>query len=104
MYVTYCSEVVESYSEWMSQIVSAGLFGNRPWLDAKVKKLEVDEAVIDWLLSNKNISDRFTLYFNGQTAAWVFYTAQFDTGFAMRCRFNGASPVIVDSCIAVSGE
>lgn len=104
-YVVYCSEIVESYVEWMSQLVASSIYGNRSWLDAKIKKLDVDETVVDWLQSNKeNISDHYTLVFNGQTAAWVFYTAKFDTGFAMRCRFNGTSPVYVDNCIAVSAE
>ena len=38
----------------------------------------------------------------GQYADWIYISVEFDTGFAMVCRFREASPVLLDQCVEVS--
>lgn len=99
--VLYCDDYDSKFRAWMGQMARAGLYGERPWLDASLKLLTVNEDVLSWLSAHKDqLSESYDTRRDGQQEGWVFMTARFDTGFEMTCRFTGAQPVLVEQCQA----
>jgi hypothetical protein len=101
--VIYCDNLSQRFTDWVGELVGAGLYGERPWLEAKIKRLTVDEPVVDWLGTHQNqLSESYQWNRYGQYADWIYISVEFDTGFTMLCRFREASPVLVDQCVELS--
>lgn len=97
--VIYCDDFSAKFENWMGDIIHAGLSGERPWLDAKVRHLEVDATVLAWLESHgSQMSETYEIDMSVPQNGWIFITAQFDSGFSMDCRFHDAAPIVVDQC------
>jgi hypothetical protein len=72
-------------------------------MEAKIKRLTVDESVVDWLgVHRDQLSETYEWKRYGQYTDWIYISVEFDTGFAMLCRFREASPVLVDQCVEVN--
>lgn len=98
--VLYCDDFSSKFTAWVGDLVHAGLYGERAWLDAKMKRLAVDDAVVDWLAAHRDqLSETYEVSRDSQQGGWVFMSARFDTGFEMLCRFHGAAPIQVDQCM-----
>ncbi len=101
--VIYCDDYSKRVAGWVSDLVRNGLYGERPWLEAKVRRLEVSEGVIDWLAAHQEqLSENFEVRRESQQSGWVYIVVRFDTGFEMVCRFRGAQPTVVDQCMETS--
>jgi len=97
--VGYCSPISDTYQDWMNELVRAGLYGERAWLNGDDPSLVVDEAVITWLNNHSDqLGETFASTRSSQHGAWIFMSARFDTGFEIECRFRGTTPVAVDQC------
>jgi len=101
--VIYCDDFGTKFDDWMGQLAQAGLSGEQPWLEGKLKLLTVNEGVLSWLSAHEDqLSETYEARQLGRQEGWVFMTARFDTGFEMTCRFIGAQPVLVDQCQAAN--
>ena len=101
--VIYCDNLSQRFTDWVGELVRAGLFGERPWLETDIKRLMVNESVVDWLGAHREqLSETYEWKRQGQYADWIYISVEFDTGFAMVCRFREASPVLLDQCVEVS--
>jgi len=101
--VIYCDDFSQKFAAWMDDLVRAGLYDERPWLDARMQRLAVDDTVVAWLGAHSDqLSETYEVSRAGQRGGWVFMSARFDTGFEMMCRFRGATPVLVDQCVEAS--
>ncbi len=101
--VIYCDDFSQKFATWMGDLVRAGLYGERPWLEAKMRRLAVDDTVLTWLAAHRDqLSETYQASRVGQQGGWVLMSARFDTGFEMTCRFRGATPVLVDQCLETS--
>ncbi|MFQ6102066.1 MAG: hypothetical protein ACE5OS_12655 [Anaerolineae bacterium] len=101
--VVYCGDFSQKFAAWMGDLVHAGLYDERPWLDAKMRRLAVNDVVVAWLAAHSDqLSETYEVSRDGQQGGWVFMSARFDTGFEMVCRFRGATPVLVDQCLETS--
>lgn len=97
--VVHCDDFSQKLSNWMGDLIHAGITGEQRWADDRMKLLLVDEPVLTWLRDyGDQLSETYTLTRTGQQGPWIFMTAQFDTGFGMRCRFQGAPQVRVERC------
>jgi hypothetical protein len=97
--VLYCDDFSTKFAAWMEDLIRAGLYGERGWLDDKMKRLVVDDAVIDWLAAHGDqLSENYEVSRDGQQGGWILMSARFDTGLEMLCRFHGATPIQVDQC------
>ena len=98
--VVHCDDFSRKFADWMDDLVHAGLHDERRWLDARVRYLAVDDAVVAWLADHRDqLSAGYELTWAGQQGGCVFMSARFDSGFEMTCRFLGAAPVRVDQCV-----
>jgi len=98
--VLYCENFNQRLLGWANDLVHAGLYGERLWEDAKVKRLAVDDTVIAWLSAHGDqFSENYVVIRDSQEGGWVFVTVKFDTGFAMSCRLRQAAPAVIDQCI-----
>lgn len=98
--VIYCDDFSKKFAAWMGDLARASLYNERPWLDARIRRLAVDDTVVAWLVAHRDqLSETYEVSRDGQQGGWVFMSARFDTGFEMLCRFRGATPVIVDQCV-----
>jgi len=99
--VIYCDDFSTRLDGWMHDLVNAGLTGNEPWLEAQVRRLDVDAPVTAVLSSfSSQMNSDFVTTFSGQASRWVFVKAIFDDGLSLTCRFRDAAPVIVDTCFS----
>lgn len=97
--VIYCDDFSKRLSGWVEDLIYAGLYGEQPWLEGKVKRLIVDESVVAWLEAHQEeLSENYGMIWDPQTGGWNFVRISFDTGFEMVCRFRDAQPVLVDQC------
>ncbi|MBN1147126.1 MAG: hypothetical protein JXA78_07710 [Anaerolineales bacterium] len=100
--VIYCDDFRARLMGWADDLVRAGLYGERPWEEAKVRRLVVENTVVAWLAAHRDqLSENYQAERASQQSGWVFVSVQFDTGFNMLCRFRNAAPVVVDQCIEV---
>jgi hypothetical protein len=98
--VLYCENFNARLLGWVDDLVRSGMYAERPWEEAKVKRLSVDDTVIAWLSAHsEQFSEDYTVMRDGQEGGWVFITVEFDTGFRMSCRLRQAAPTIIDQCI-----
>jgi hypothetical protein len=101
--VIYCDDFSQKYAAWTDDLVHAGMYGERRWLDTRIRRLEVEEAVLDWLtVHREQLSERYEVSRVGQQSRWILMSVQFDTGFEMTCYFRGARPVLVNQCVETS--
>jgi hypothetical protein len=101
--VIYCDDYSKRVEGWVGDLVRSGLSGERPWLEAKVRRLDVSESVIDWLAYHQEqLSANYEVQRESQQSGWVHIRVRFDTGFEVICRFRGAQPTVVDQCIETS--
>lgn len=101
--VVYCQDLSQKLDGWMDDLVRAGLYDERPWLDEQTQHLAVDDIVLAWLTDHAaQLSETYEVSRAGQQGGWLFMSARFDTGFEMVCRFRGTSPVVVDQCVETS--
>jgi hypothetical protein len=101
--VIYCDNLSQRFTDWVGELVRAGLYGERPWLEADIKRLVVHESVVDWLGAHRDqLSETYEWKRHGQYADWIYISVEFDTGFGMLCRFREASPVLLDQCVEFS--
>ncbi len=102
--VVYCQDLSQKLAGWMDDLVRAGLYDERPWLDEQTQHLAVDDIVLAWLADHQaQLGETYQLSRAGQRGGWLFMSARFDSGFEMVCRFRGTSPVTVDQCIEEHG-
>jgi hypothetical protein len=103
--VVYCDDFSERLSSWVGELVRAGLYEEHPWLEPKIRRLDVTESVVDWLVAHgEQLSENFTIQREGQQSGWVYVDVRFDNGFAMRCRFRDVQLTVVDQCVQVAGD
>lgn len=101
--VVYCDNFSQRITDWIEELVRAGLYGERPWLEADIKRLMVHESVVDWLGAHRDqLSETYEWKKQAQYADWFYISIQFDTGFEMVCRFREATPVLLDQCVETS--
>jgi hypothetical protein len=101
--VIYCDDFSQWVAEWVNELVRAGLYGEIPWKDARIKRLVVEDSVVLWLTAHRDqLSENYVAIRDGQQSNWFFERIRFDTGFEMLCRFSGTTPVIVDQCVELS--
>ena len=101
--LVYCDDFAKRVAGWVDQLVNNALYEERPWLDAKMRRLDVDESVIDWLAEHRDqISENYEVGRESQQSSWVYTWVRFDTGFEMVCRFRDVQPTVVDQCYEVS--
>ncbi len=101
--VVYCDDFGKRLSGWVGELARAGLYEERPWLEAKVRRLDVTESVIDWLLAHRDLlSENYEVRWESQQSGWVYVHVRFDNGFEMFCRFRGVQPTVVDQCTEAS--
>jgi hypothetical protein len=101
--VIYCDDFSQWVAEWVNELVRAGLYGEIPWKDARIKRLVVEDSVVLWLTAHRDqLSENYVAIRDGQQSNWFFVRIRFDTGFEMLCRFSGTTPVIVDQCVELS--
>ena len=99
-HVLYCDDFSTKFVAWMGDLVEAGLYGERAWLEAKMRRLVVDDAAVDWLVVHSDqLSETYEVSRDGQQGGWILMSARFDTGFEILCRFHGAAPIVVDQCV-----
>ena len=101
--ILYCENFNVRLLDWVSYLVRAGMYAERPWEEVKVKRLSVDDTVIAWLDAyGERFSEDYVVIWDGQEGGWVFITVEFDTGFSMSCRLRQAAPAVIDQCIEVN--
>lgn len=97
--VIYCDNLSQRFTDWVGDLVRAGLYGERPWLEADIKRLMVHESVVDWINTYRDqLSETYEWKRYGQYADWIYISVEFDTGFKMLCRFRDTAPVLLDKC------
>jgi hypothetical protein len=100
--VIYCDDFSAKFAAWMGDLIQAGISGERPWLDDRVRHLAVDDPVLSWLESHgSQMSETYEIDMGTRQNGWIFMSAQFDTGFGMVCRFHSAAPIVVDQCMQI---
>jgi hypothetical protein len=98
--VLYCDDFGEKFTGWMGDLVHAGLYDERLWLDERMRRLTVDDAVVNWLAARREqLGENFQVSRDGQQGGWILMSARFDNGFEILCRFQGATPIRVDQCV-----
>ena len=97
--VVYCDDFSKRLAGWVNQLVRNALYAERPWLETPIRRLDVNERVIDWLADHRvRISENYEVARESQQSGWVYMRVRFDTGFEMVCRFRGIQPTVVDQC------
>lgn len=102
--VVYCDDFSQRLSIWVGDLVHAGLTGERRWLEARVRRLAVQDDAVTWLGAHRDqLSETYEARRVGHQGGWILTSIRFDTGFEILCRFHEAAPVMVDQCDEVSG-
>ncbi len=98
-HVIYCDDYSRRFAGWMSDLVRAGLYGERPWEEATVRRLKVGDEVLAVLEANRDYLAEEYVLSREEVAGRVFLTAHFADGAAMTCLFHGAAPVVAERCV-----
>lgn len=98
-HVAYCDDFSKKFADWMDNLIHAGLTGEHRWLDAPVRRLQVDDTVTAWLTEPRGqLEGDYEVSRTGQRGGWILMSARFASGFEMHCHFRGAAPIRVDQC------
>jgi hypothetical protein len=101
--LVFCDDFEKRLHSWVGELARAGIFDERPWLEPKMRHLDVTESTIDWLQEHRDqLSESFQVQRESQQSGWIYVHVAFDTGFEMVCRFRDVRLTVVDKCYEVS--